>query len=232
MANNKKDMLKGLFSATIIRILVFLTVLLLAAVIVLGNMLYREKAKHVPTPVIVKEQVQGETVVKKYEITVQYLEKALANISELSTAELSYTGICTVEEGTIPYITQKGFSMLYKGSVKAGIDASRIEIEITDETVVIRIPKAEIQLVKIDPQSIQFYDEKKALFNWTELSDSIDGLVLAEENIKSQAEMDEILERADQQAEAVVKGLLEDIVKEAEGGRTLKIEKINESEDF
>ncbi|MDE7280098.1 MAG: DUF4230 domain-containing protein, partial [Oscillospiraceae bacterium] len=131
--------------------------------------------------------------------------------------------ICTVEEGKIPFITKKGFSMLYTGSIKAGIDASQIGIEITDSEVIITVPKAEIQSVTIDPESIQFYDEKKALFNWTELSDSVDGVILAMENIKTQADTDGILERADKQAEYIIRGLLESVVKEAEGERNLKI---------
>ncbi|MDE6762125.1 MAG: hypothetical protein K2J73_00380, partial [Oscillospiraceae bacterium] len=60
-------------------------------------------------------------------------------------------------------------------------------------------------------------------FNWTELSDSVDGVILAMENIKTQADTDGILERADKQAEYIIRGLLESVVKEAEGERNLKI---------
>lgn len=198
-------------------------IVLLVTVVILSSMLYKEKAKNQPDSVLLENTTDTETSVKKYEVTVEYLEKALENISELSTAELSYVGICNVEEGNIPFITKKGFSMLYKGTVKAGIDASRVGIEMTDSKVIVTIPKAEIQATIIDPASIQFYDEKKALFNWTELSDATDGIRLAENDIKSQADTGEILKRADTQAEYIVKGLLEDIVKEAEGGRRLEI---------
>lgn len=220
---DKKSAAKGSLSSALTGILIFLTAVSVISAVVLGTLLHAEKTKNIPTSVVMTEKTETETIIKKFEVTVEYLEKALSDISELSTAELSYTGICTVEEGKIPFITKKGFSMLYTGSIKAGIDASKIGIEITDREVIITIPKAEIQSVVIDSDSIQFYDEKKALFNWTELRDSVDGIILAEENIKTQADTDGILERADKQAEYIVRGLLEAVVKEAEGERDLKI---------
>lgn len=220
---DKKSAAKGSLSSALTGILIFLTAVSVISAVVLGTLLHAEKTKNIPTSVVMTEKTETETIIKKFEVTVEYLEKALSDISELSTAELSYTGICTVEEGKIPFITKKGFSMLYTGSIKAGVDASKIGIEITDREVIITIPKAEIQSVVIDSDSIQFYDEKKALFNWTELRDSVDGIILAEENIKTQADTDGILERADKQAEYIVRGLLEAVVKEAEGERDLKI---------
>ena len=204
-------------------LLLIIVVILIVTVGILSSMLHKEKEKNEPDSVLLQNTTDTETSVKKYEVSVEYLEKALKNISELSTANLTYMGICSVEEGNIPFITKKGFSMLYKGTVKAGIDASKVGVEMTDSKVIVTIPKAEIQTIVIDPSSIQFYDEKKALFNWTELSDATDGIRLAENDIKNQADTDEILNRADTQAEDIVRGLLEDIVKEAEGGRRLEI---------
>lgn len=176
-----------------------------------------------PASVILTDNTVAEPVIKKFEITVDYLNRQLNNISELSTAEIVYTGICTVEEGDIPFINKKGFSMLYKGKVKAGIDASEINIDITDKEVIITLPRATVQDRYIDPESIQFYDEKKALFNWTEKSDSVNAIILAEQDMLVQAQSDSVLEKADSQAEYIVRGLLEDIVKNAEGERSLKI---------
>lgn len=47
------------------------------------------------------------------EITIDYVSKKLENISELSTAEMTYNGLFTVTEGNIPLITKKGFYYLY-----------------------------------------------------------------------------------------------------------------------
>lgn len=212
--------------------IIILSCLLLAFIIadvILIKVLGKEKEKNIdvaPTSVILTDTTSKETEIKKLTVTVEYLNKKLENLSELSAAKLSYTGICNIEEGKIPILTKKGYSMLYEAMVTAGIDASKIDIDIQDTTVVVTIPKSEIQVIKVDPNSIQFYDEKKALFNWTELGDSVNGIILAEEDIKEKASTDELLERADIQVEYIVKGMLEDIIKEADGERDLKIIRI------
>lgn len=231
MGNEKKSRANEKIFSALAGIVIFIVAVLIITVVILGVMLNREQKKSLPASVVMTENTEKETIVKKYEVTVEYLEKALVNISELSTAELSYTGICTVEEGDIPLINKKGFSMLYKGTVKAGIDASAIGIDITDKEVIIELPKAQMREPVVDPSSIQFYDEKKALFNWTDLSDSVDGIILAQEDIKQQAETDGIIEKADKQAEYIVRGLLEDIVKGADGERALIIVRSDPSEE-
>lgn len=193
------------------------------AIVIMGVVIHNLELKNQPASVILTDNTAAEPVIKKFEVTVDYLNRQLNNISELSTAEIVYTGICTVEEGDIPFINKKGFSMLYKGKVKAGIDASEINIDITDKEVIITLPRATVQDRYIDPESIQFYDEKKALFNWTEKSDSVNAIILAEQDMLVQAQSDSVLEKADSQAEYIVRGLLEDIVKNAEGERSLKI---------
>lgn len=205
-------------------ILVIILVVSFVANIIMFNLLRNEKA--VPTSVIIADSTSERVEVKKMEVTVEYINKKLENLSELSAAKLSYTGICTVSEGKIPGLTKKGFSMIYEAMVTAGIDASEIDIDIQDNSVTVKIPKSEIQVIKVDPNSIQFYDEKKALFNWTELGDSVNGIILAENDIKEKASTDELLERADSQVEYIVKGLLEDTLNEADGDKTLKIVRI------
>ncbi len=143
------------------------------------------------------------------EITIDYINRKLENISSLSTAEMMYNGLYTVSEGKIPFITKKGFSMLYMATVHAGIDASLIEIEITEDKVIVTLPAAEIQMSRVDPDSIQFYDEKQALFNWTQKTDVTEALSAAETDVKEKADTDGLIERANQQAEYIIKGLLE-----------------------
>ena len=50
------------------------------------------------------------------------------NISELSTAEMVYNGLYTVEEGKIPFITKKGFSMIGYTKMDLGIAKYHFEI--------------------------------------------------------------------------------------------------------
>ena len=168
--------------------------------------------KFIEKPEIVEVEVPVEVEAPKPEITIEYVDKKLENLGELATAEMTYNGLYSIVEGNIPFITQKGFSMTYEAQVKAGIEVSEIEVEVTDKEVVVTLPAAEIQTSYVDPESIQFYDEKMALFNWTEKTDVTEAITSAEADVKEKADLDGLLERASKQAEYIVKGLLEDAV--------------------
>ena len=168
--------------------------------------------KFIEKPEIVEVEVPVEVEAPKPEITIEYVDKKLENLGELATAEMTYNGLYSIVEGNIPFITQKGFSMTYEAQVKAGIDVSAIEVEVTDKEVVVTLPAAEIQTSYVNPESIQFYDEKMAVFNWTEKTDVTEAITSAEADVKEKADLDGLLERASKQAEYIVKGLLEDAV--------------------
>lgn len=153
-----------------------------------------------PESVVVVEE---EPKVEEPQITVEYINKKLNNISELSTAEMVYNGLYTVVEGNIPFITQKGFSMTYSAEMKAGIDATQIKTEITDDEVIITLPQAQILSTWVDPESIQFYDEKHALFNWSEKTDVTEAIAAAEADMKEKANQDGLIKRASRQAEYI-----------------------------
>ena len=176
---------------------------------VLGFVCYE---KFFEEPEIVEIEVPVEVEAPKPEITIEYVDKKLENLGELATAEMTYNGLYTIVEGNIPFITQKGFSMTYEAQVKAGIDVSAIEVEVSDKEVVVTLPAAEIQMSYVDPETIQFYDEKMALFNWTEKTDVTEAITSAEADVQEKADLDGLLERASKQAEYIVKGLLEDAV--------------------
>ncbi len=194
--------------------------------IVLVAILKKENKKTTPASVILTDNTQEKPEVKKLNVTVEYLESKLDKISELSAAKISVTGICSIEDGKIPLLTKKGYSMLYTGTITAGIDPSQIKITMDENDVTVNIPKAVIQQVKVEPDSIQFYDEKKALFNWQDLGDPIDGMLVAESDLKKNPVSADLLTQADEQVEYIVRGLLEDLVREAEGERDLKIVRI------
>lgn len=180
-------------------------------------------SKAVQTVSVVSNDEDGEVVEKKYSVTSEFLEKNLKNVGKLSAVEISYNGVITAESGKYAILTQKGYSMYYIGTVTAGIDTEKIIIDINENEVVVTIPKAEVQNLKVDTDSIVFADVKKALFNWTTLEDGIDGIKIAEKELNLQAYEDDIITKADERAEDIIRSLLEDIVKEAEGERQLKI---------
>lgn len=155
----------------------------------------------------------------KEKITTAYISGKLEDMGTLTTQKLTYSGMYKVTEGEIPLITKKGFSMFYTSHIKAGFDFSDVDIKISNKTVKIKLPKATVQSVKIDPDSIQFYDEKFALFNWSNKEDVTEAVTAAEKDVQTKADYSELLEQANEHAELLLHKLFDDSV----GKRTVEI---------
>ena len=82
----------------------------------------------------------------------------------------------------------------------------------TLKKVTIRIPKAKILDVKVDQKNIKYYDKKFSLFNFDSLEDANKAVAKAEtEAMKDIAKLG-VLEMADNQAETLIRGLVEPLV--------------------
>ena len=153
------------------------------------------------------------------EVTNDLIAAKLESVSELTTAQLTYNGLLHYEEGKIPLLTQKAFFMLYCAEVEAGIDLSQVKITVSNDTVELLLPQAEVLDVYILPDSIQFYDEKSALLNWDNKNDALDAIAAAEADVLERGGIDALLETADQQTILLLKALLSDTI----GARTLVV---------
>ena len=149
----------------------------------------------------------------------QFISAKLDEASDLTTATLTYNGLITYTDGNIPFITQKSFSMIYTAEIRAGIDMSKVDIKVTEDKVIITLPEVEIQGVDVDPDSIQFYDEKYALFNWSDKDDVVTAISSAEADVQEKADINGLKDKSRVQAEEIIKGLLIDSI----GERTLEI---------
>lgn len=208
--------------------LVLLLVILLIIIIVQAISYFKlkkekEELASIPAIVVSNNNENTETVVKKYTITNEYLKTTLEKIGELATSKGYVQGVLFVEDGNVAILTKNSYSMIYTAEITAGIDISEIEFEITDTKVIVTLPSAKILNRYIDPNSIQFYDIKKSIFNPVEYSDSIDGLKLAENDLDQKYNTIEILNAADKQAEELIDTMLSDFIKNAEGERDLVI---------
>lgn len=154
------------------------------------------------------------------EITTAYISGKINGVSELTTAEMLYSGLVIYSEGEIPLLTQKGFSMRYTANIRAGIDFSEISIKVTDSKVVVKVPEAKVQSIDVDPDSIEFYDERYALFNWTDKRDVVDAISISKEDATAHANVEELIKKAYVQTGTVIKNILEGSV----GDRELVIE--------
>ncbi len=154
----------------------------------------------------------------------EYLNALVKESSELTTAKLNYTGMTEFKDKGVKFINRADFTMVYKATLRAGVDVKSINITADDDNQIIyvTIPKATIQDIKVKPGSIKYYDEEVTLFNTDEKEDANKAQELAEKEALKEAKNMGILKLADQQAEALIKGILANAIPE---GYQIKIKK-------
>lgn len=147
-------------------------------------------------------------------VSASSIEEKLSKCSDLTTARLDYRGIIRYEDGDIQYINKKSFSMIYDAHIKAGIDLSQAKVSVNGKKITVTIPKPEIQDIVVDPDSLEFYDEKLALFNWTKKEDTAKAMKAAKEDADQKAAQTELIQQASEQARTVITTLLIPITEE------------------
>ena len=188
--------------------MIILIIVLIALVLVLGVIAVIFGAIYSK----IKKATDNEPVV-----TSATISQRLSSAAELSTAELEYNGLVRYQEGDIPFITQKGYSMVYKATVKAGImDISETEIEVSDTEVIVRLPEISVLDVSVDEDSVEFYDQQYALLNWTDQSDGVDAIKRAEDDVRENADIASLKKTASDQSVKVVEELLKDNIGDRE----------------
>lgn len=143
-----------------------------------------------------------------------YIIAKLEKLSELTTAKLHFTGMSEFKDSGITFISKSNFIMVYEATARAGIDVKDIKVEADDinRIVWLTLPKAKILDVKVDMKKIKYFDEMFSLFNVDAKEDANAANALAEEEAKKELAGMGILEMANDQAEALIKGLIQDVV--------------------
>ena len=137
-----------------------------------------------------------------------------------TSAKMIYNGLIHYSDGSIPFLTQKAFNMTYRAEVRAGVDLSKANTEVTDSEVTVTLPAVEIFDISIDNDSIQYYDEKAALLNWERKEDAMDAIASAKEDVEQQTkEMDDLETMAQEQTKTLITGMLSETV----GDKTLVV---------
>lgn len=154
-------------------------------------------------------------ITKEDPISMDYISAKLEDASELTTQTMTYSSRVPISDGSIPFITKKSFVMYYNATLRAGVDLTDVEIkERGKDEIVVKLPHATVQgEPNIDPDSIKFVDEKKALLNWNKKEDVKDALIKAKEDLEDNPSIDmsSLLEKADEHAEELVHILLDDV---------------------
>ncbi|HBC39462.1 MAG TPA: hypothetical protein DC016_11350, partial [Porphyromonadaceae bacterium] len=83
----------------------------------------------------------------------------IVHIQELATVKYSYSGVIGFKDNfkilniSVP-LTDKYFLLKYNGYLKAGVDFSRVKVNINGENVHVSMPRAQIFDVVIDENSV------------------------------------------------------------------------------
>lgn len=147
-------------------------------------------------------------------ISSNYIYSKLEDASDLTTQKMTYQGVVHYKEGDIPFITQKKYSMTYTAEIDAGVDLSKVKVDqVGDGEFNIILPEVEIQGVHVDPDSVEFYDESHALFNWNTKQDGVKAVKYAEEDAINNADIEQLKKDAEDNAKKVINDLLQDAIK-------------------
>lgn len=188
-----------------------------------------EEVNRLSEPVAVYEEAAQE-------IDIAVINAEIRDIGELATIEYLYTDAGKFEDPAelfgkeIPFsFTTKSFIAKWDGSIKAGVDISKVTAEVneTEKEIVVHIPKAEILSHVVDDESIETLDEKDGLFNKLKIEDIRAFDANSKDAMERRAIENGLLEKALENAKAIIYKLIDnDIVKEL--GYNITFEMIEE----
>ncbi|WP_034446256.1 DUF4230 domain-containing protein [Butyrivibrio sp. AE2032] len=177
--------------------------------------MYSVKEKSAPTGDSASVSASTPTKKEKVLVTVSVdtVEDGLRNMGTLITQEYYFTQVekYTKDKKVLGVFNSSSeLAYSYEGSVTAGIDFEKIELEKDDETktITVVIPPSEIQNVNIDKSSFKVFSEKDSLWNPMNMEDYNDSLKNFEEAAKQKALDSGILERSDEQAQLLINGFI------------------------
>lgn len=139
----------------------------------------------------------------------------IAYMQELALVKYNYTGVISYKDHmkflnlNIP-LTDKYFLLKYNGYIKAGVDFSKVKVNVLGDSLVhVSIPKPRILETSIDEKSIQVYNESENAFNPIKITD-YNKAVSREKNVMVQdAVKGGIYTQATDQAKLTIRSLLE-----------------------
>lgn len=184
-----------------------------------------EEVERLSDPIAIYEEASRE-------VDIRLINAEIQDIGELATIEYLYTDAGKFEDPAeifgkdIPFsFTTKSFIAKWDGVIKAGVDISKVTVEVNqfNKEIVVHIPTAEILSHDIDDESIETLDEKNGLFNRLKVDDirKFDGI--SKDAMEQRAIENGILDKAMENAEKLIYNLVNtDVVEEQEYTITFK----------
>lgn len=149
-------------------------------------------------------------------ITSETIKKQLNGLSELVTQEYTYRNADRRESSetwifgwTRPF-SSKSILITYDGTIKAGIDFSKIDVHVDEEAriITVKIPKSTITDHNIPQDGIEVLEVKNGLFNKVTFDNYNDFVSAQKEIMEEKAVAQGLLTKADGEARELVEKFL------------------------
>lgn len=188
---------KAVFSAFVIVVLVTVAVVLS---IIWGNNKPEEPKKEIITEVMLEEVI---------------------NVSELSTFEAVYNGVAKVFNKQNP--VEIDYYVSYCSKIKAGIDFEKVDVKVDNEKKIITatLPEVTITDVTVDITTLDYIFQNAAANN-SSVSEEAYKACINDATAESRRQKD-IYSFAQQNAENVIRALIDPFVSQLEEGYTLEV---------
>ncbi len=141
----------------------------------------------------------------------------IAYMQELALVRYNYTGVISYRDQrkifnmNVP-LTDKYFLLKYNGYIKAGVDFSRIKVNVISPTDVhVSIPKATILDIVVDENSMEVFNESENAFNPLKMDDYKEALIREKEVMSRDAIEQGIYDQAVDHAKLTLSTLLRDM---------------------
>lgn len=149
--------------------------------------------------------------------TAQTLEQTLQSSSDLVSAKVTIGGMAEYKsEKGVKLWNYTSFKMFYKALIPAGIDIDQVEISVNDtlKTVYVKMPEAHIfeDMINVDPNTIVPFEKNIHINHKKDMEYLLEAQKTAKAKAAEDAKDSGLLELAEKQSEALIRGLLGEIV--------------------
>lgn len=144
-----------------------------------------------------------------YENKFKTTKLGFEDIGELATQECRTTQVNATKAAQeifgvqIPF-TQSQYIYSYDVTVKAGYDFSAITWEVSDSTITVHLPEAQVLSCELDLDSFQVYYEKESVFRPITLEETNQDMTTLKQNAQNDAIANGLLDNARENAETLL----------------------------
>lgn len=155
----------------------------------------------------------GPVFANKDAMLMETVARLKENVKELATIKYYYTDVGSFENYNeviglrIPMTTKK-FIVSYDGTITIGVKLNKMQVDLMENRIEVKLPDAEILNHEMDENSTKFFDQKSSAFNPIKLSDFTEFLGVKKQNSINKIVTPALLEEAREEAKKIIKQLM------------------------